>query len=559
MRQFQQNLRRWREDHEVQQFRGDHTYSAMLKQKLTAMLPQENRNQLPMYLLLLKMPFEDLYHFSEWFPWLDMAELQLLHKISTWGFPSTWSLKEIFNKTREAVVETLQQALNNIGIFCPDSVSVNEGPLKSSLSLNNCFENTENLGNESNSLLASPDPLSDTLSSTQTSGTMNLPLLSTEFNDATFLFSEVDCCLSPNPFMITSAPPSPTFESVQKKPVDSMVIPSSHLLQSTMVNLIDSSKQFEAIPCEASPINLQLLPCEKSSLIPHILDEAFIPSVDNNSRKTTRVGEPHYTEEPKLKRSKCEESVNLATHFCPSLLPRSKFEKNTRSTSHGRTLAVVHQPPERTVYQRRLKPFPVVSLKVSSEGDQKFNYFVGATLLKEDGSEELDSSYLDGKLVERVHDNGLATFTKLKINCTSQQIGCNLRLKFSLKNFVDSKFIDLPCVPIVSDPIQVFSHTSYIHEKRDKTDCADDPQVVEILPFSGSPGQRVVILGINFHSTPLLKIRFGDILVNYSFHESGTLICHVPPYHGHETVLVSVSNDGSNFCRSKAKFHYTTK
>ncbi len=50
-------------------------------------------------------------------------------------------------------------------------------------------------------------------------------------------------------------------------------------------------------------------------------------------------------------------------------------------------------------------------------------------------------------------------------------------------------------------------------------------------------------------------IRFGDMVVPATFHEQGTLIC-VTPARGRGSTLVSVANDGINFCETKTPFTF---
>lgn len=99
------------------------------------------------------------------------------------------------------------------------------------------------------------------------------------------------------------------------------------------------------------------------------------------------------------------------------------------------TLRISKQPQNQTVYQRILKPAPIVML--TGPGVQSgtvSNYFVEVTLVRSDSDVELGAC-IDGNKVERVSNGVFATFKKLKILSTSQQQGTLFRLKFVLKKY----------------------------------------------------------------------------------------------------------------------------
>jgi hypothetical protein len=98
-------------------------------------------------------------------------------------------------------------------------------------------------------------------------------------------------------------------------------------------------------------------------------------------------------------------------------------------------LRISKQPLNQTVYQRILKPAPIVML--TGPGVQNgtvSNYFVEVTLVRSDSDVELGAC-IDGNKVERVSNGVFATFKKLKILSTSQQQGTLFRLKFVLKKY----------------------------------------------------------------------------------------------------------------------------
>lgn len=189
-------------------------------------------------------------------------------------------------------------------------------------------------------------------------------------------------------------------------------------------------------------------------------------------------------------------------------------------------LKIATQPPGKTVYQRILKPFPSVVLtpKVATDDEgpvllaalanaaassgsgnttrkdgsttaavsqqqflnsaQHAGLFVEASLVRSDTGAPV-AKCLDGNSMtrfERSSWNGgvlTATFKKLKILSTSQQLqGALLRLKFTLKKYTGASFttVNIPNRSVLSQPIEVFSHSQYLHkkkEKRSKSDKAD--------------------------------------------------------------------------------------
>jgi len=186
---------------------------------------------------------------------------------------------------------------------------------------------------------------------------------------------------------------------------------------------------------------------------------------------------------------------------------------------------------------------------------------VSVTLTREDSQQELPHC-LEGTQVVRVGQGNFATFTKLKIQSTSQQQGTSFRLLFTLKRFNGNNFIDVPEVSALSTPIEVFSHTYYL-KKAPKPSVTGKsietvPSIMEVLPSQGSRAgnERVVILGNNFVNSPHLVVMFGAVLVQPTFHESRTLIVATPchPEGGH--TVVRVSNDGQNFSDTHALFSF---
>jgi hypothetical protein len=102
--------------------------------------------------------------------------------------------------------------------------------------------------------------------------------------------------------------------------------------------------------------------------------------------------------------------------------------------------------------------------------DNDANLFVEATLLRSDNETALPQC-LDGNRIVRITNGVFASFKKLKILSTSQQQGTLFRLRFTLKRYAGTQasFEDVPNCTIISNPIEVFSHTQYLNEKQDGT------------------------------------------------------------------------------------------
>lgn len=216
------------------------------------------------------------------------------------------------------------------------------------------------------------------------------------------------------------------------------------------------------------------------------------------------------------------------------------------------SLRIMKQPPPKTVYQRILKPFPTIMLIGGNPDASTSNLFIETTLLRSDTEQELSQS-IEGTKIVRIQ-GVIATFKKLKILSTSQQQGTLFRLKFTLKRYVGNVFELIPSATVISNPVEVFSHTLYLTEKND---TPAPPTVNEVLPPSGISGTKFVILGSNFVNSPKLCVKVGDQEIKCQYHEPGTLICIAPEYPTGGSVPIRVSNDGKNFCDTRVHFNYT--
>lgn len=106
---------------------------------------------------------------------------------------------------------------------------------------------------------------------------------------------------------------------------------------------------------------------------------------------------------------------------------------------------------------------------VGANSDTANNLFVEASLIRSDSEQTLPLC-IEGTRIVRI-SGSIATFKKLKILSTSQQQGTLFRLKFTLKRYVGSVFEQVPTPSVLSNPIEVFSHTLYLTEKQDGVYC----------------------------------------------------------------------------------------
>lgn len=213
-------------------------------------------------------------------------------------------------------------------------------------------------------------------------------------------------------------------------------------------------------------------------------------------------------------------------------------------------LRITGAPPAKSVYQRILKPYPVVKV-IGADKLVNRVLFLKASLWNADGTAQM--TCLDGGLQVAAQPT-TATFKKLKVLNTSVQKGTLFKLKFQLEVFGErEQALD---IHVWSDPMEVVSHTVYL---TNPSNSAPTPATVtETIPNSGSPGSRVLVLGSSFIDLDTVRVKFGDTIAHHTFHESGALIAVVPPQpHGsHPRVLVSVSNDGNDYSSTNAAFTY---
>jgi hypothetical protein len=234
------------------------------------------------------------------------------------------------------------------------------------------------------------------------------------------------------------------------------------------------------------------------------------------------------------------------------MLPPAMFQNPTAQDGNSAfQLRIVVQPSPKTVYQRILRPYPSVLLEGAAPGT---NFFVEVTLCTNDSEESLSCLSGAGRL--RISNGLFASFKKLKVTSTSQQIGSLLRLRFQLKSFNGATFADVPGVVVLSQPIEVFSHTHYLTNKK-KGHRPAPPSITDIVPCTVkvTGGCKLVILGSNFIKCPQLKVKIGTVQVPANYHEQGTLWVILPPL-AVGKYPVAVSNDGLFFAKSPTDVEY---
>ncbi|KAL6064389.1 hypothetical protein QOT17_010968 [Balamuthia mandrillaris] len=261
-------------------------------------------------------------------------------------------------------------------------------------------------------------------------------------------------------------------------------------------------------------------------------------------------------------------------------------------------IRIARQPPAECVYRRILRPNPSIMFLNRPSDVQMTNFFVKASLWWEDPTpsaappsstspslqlKELEGE-LDGILTARFSQGAFATFKRLKVRstCTALRVR-HVRMKFTLMEWRENAFAVIHDCAVVSDPIRVFSHSSYLHKRKKRnsitssalsstvttnTDASGEeekskekgesmtttttitmpiPVVTDVLPdvVSIGGGTKVVVLGSNFVNSPLLRVRFGTIVVEAIFHEDRTIVCVSPS-------LLSLFNTSSSASASAA-------
>jgi len=167
--------------------------------------------------------------------------------------------------------------------------------------------------------------------------------------------------------------------------------------------------------------------------------------------------------------------------------------------------------------------------------------------------------FLDGKGQKPISNNNYCIFDKLKISSTTKANKCQFRLKFQLIEFDGLQYYSIPNAYVISNPVEVYSHSNYLKDDRKSYDRPSPPIISSIIPLSGAPGDRCVILGANFVNSKSLTIKFGESIIKPDFHEDVTLVFNIPPLPSQSKQYeIQVSNDGEEFCGNSIIFFYAT-
>jgi len=216
------------------------------------------------------------------------------------------------------------------------------------------------------------------------------------------------------------------------------------------------------------------------------------------------------------------------------------------------------------VYNRILRPPPSVMLKENSFlSESSSQLFIDVFLIRNNDPNDV-VPFLDGKGQKPISNNNYAIFDKLKITHTSVSNKCQFSLKFQLVEFDGSHYKSIPNAYVISNPFDVYSHTSYLSKskrkskRKSKIDKPSPPIISMIIPHFGFPGDRCVIIGANFINSKTL-IKFGESTIKPEFHEDVTLVFNIPlkPSQSNQ-YNIQVSNDGEEYCGNNIVFHYST-
>jgi len=281
-----------------------------------------------------------------------------------------------------------------------------------------------------------------------------------------------------------------------------------------------------------------------------LLDSATLMELKRRVKVTKELGPPQGKGNPMLLASKGLDPYSDAQVALQD--SEETMIDNSILDSSMLSLRIATQPARKTVYQRILRPFPSIILICHSTLPQKqpYTFFVEAALQRSDNKKTLPCQ-LEGTRLVRVVNGVFATFKKLKIMSTSQQLSTKFILNFSLKIYRNNAFETIPGVEVVSNTIEVFSHTLYLNRQ-----AADDtdPTPYEIIPAEGEPGERAILLGQNFKNVSDLRVSFGDEIVSGDIHESGAIIVKIPP--GSGQVEVRIGTQGKPFSEGFVTFEY---
>lgn len=178
---------------------------------------------------------------------------------------------------------------------------------------------------------------------------------------------------------------------------------------------------------------------------------------------------------PPLSKSKSDSSPGKGTTKLTKdkLCERVKRARDVQK-QHLRPLVfkIVRQPHEEIIYNRILKPVPVLLMRGFPTDDTI--YVVDAVLIDEKGTVVPDG--ILGSQRMTIENDQFCSFARLKVGKTSQQVGkdqdSTLRIQFVLKSAkrgggYEPTFWDEGegAVTAETTPMKVYSHTTYLNKK----------------------------------------------------------------------------------------------
>jgi hypothetical protein len=312
-------------------------------------------------------------------------------------------------------------------------------------------------------------------------------------------------------------------------------------------NLYEPLRLFLQLPLPDVLVLLQRLPALSATQLGHLARLADLGPFDISAFHALLAGPPSISSGPPLPSG---DAMELDPPPSSSSLAASGSPVAPRST-HGLTVTIVDQPPEKCVYKRNVKPPPSVQVNGNLHAVDGQLYIV-PVLSRCDTQEDMPQA-ITGNNPVKIGASQTLPFPRLKVLVTTHQLSeamFSLRFELRLYNGDDFELLDTA----TSDPFQVVSHSTQL-----RPSSRSLPQVVEVLPFTGAPSgaTRVCILGTNFLDSPTTRVRFDDVEVIPIFHGAKTLICHTPK-HAPGLVNVFVANEPNAWGTKAGTFTYDT-
>jgi hypothetical protein len=206
-------------------------------------------------------------------------------------------------------------------------------------------------------------------------------------------------------------------------------------------------------------------------------------------------------------------------------------------------IAVATHPPAETVYNRLLKPYPAVRVTGDVAGQQ--NYFVECSCVDAATHVEIPMC-LQGTTRVKLLPTAFAQFKKLKLALTTQQQGCQFRLRFQMQTYSSSRL----CQHSGRRGVLGADHRLLAHAVPRSQRCGVANRVdAAAAALRGDSerrrARRQALSARQWLCTQCTVARaHRRHIVAPTFHETGTLVCQVPPHCPRGTIAVAVSNDG---------------